>query len=162
MPDVLFGFNQATLKPEARIRLAKVAGILLAHPDLHLQTEGFTDSIGSDEYNLQLSRRRAAAVRDFLISQGVQPGSIETQGYGKADPIASNATEAGRALNRRVDLVVSGASIGSAATPLPPGGTNANTAPTGGVTGATSGTQVTTPAPAPGTVAAPTTTQPPQ
>jgi outer membrane protein OmpA-like peptidoglycan-associated protein len=175
MPDVLFGFDQATLKPEARIRLAKVAGIVLAHPDLHLQLEGFTDNIGSDQYNEQLSQRRADAVRDFLTSQGVSPNNIGAEGFGKSDPVASNSTSEGRAQNRRVDMVVSGTAIGSAAIPAPPGG-NASTpagagagtatTPTGGTTGSAAGAESTTTpgASAPGTVAAPTapTTQPPR
>ena len=70
MPDVLFDFNKYTLKPEARERLARISGIVLAYPDLHLQIEGYTDSIGSDEYNQTLSEKRAATVRDYLVSSG--------------------------------------------------------------------------------------------
>jgi hypothetical protein len=77
-----------------------------------MQVEGYTDSVGSDEYNLKLSQERATAVQAFLISQGVQPGSISSQGYGKADPVADNSTNSGRAENRRVAMVVSGQSIG--------------------------------------------------
>ena len=112
MPDVLFETGKATLKPGARERLAKVAGIILAYPDLRLKVEGFTDSVGSDEYNLKLSEMRAAAVRDYLISQGVPVNKVVAQGFGKANPIASNETPEGRQRNRRVDLVVSGAVIG--------------------------------------------------
>ncbi|HET8667529.1 MAG TPA: OmpA family protein, partial [Terriglobales bacterium] len=112
MSDVLFDLNKATLKPGAKIRLAKVAGILMAYPDLHLQIEGFTDNTGTAAYNQQLSERRAAAVRDYLISQGVPVSSIVAQGYGEADPVASNSTPEGRQLNRRVDMVVSGQAIG--------------------------------------------------
>jgi outer membrane protein OmpA-like peptidoglycan-associated protein len=113
MPDVLFDFGKYTLKPEARERLAKVAGIILAYPDLRLQIEGHTDNIGSDSYNQRLSEQRAATVRDYLVSQGVPMNNVAAVGFGKADPVASNATPQGRQLNRRVDMVVSGAAIGN-------------------------------------------------
>jgi outer membrane protein OmpA-like peptidoglycan-associated protein len=112
MSDVLFDFNKYTLKPEAREKLAKVSGILLAYPDLKVQVEGYTDSIGSDEYNLKLSDQRADAVRDYLVAQSVPDGDITAQGFGKTHPIADNASSSGRAQNRRVQLVVSGQSIG--------------------------------------------------
>lgn len=112
MSDVLFDFGKYTLKPDAQVKLAKVSGILLTYPDLKLQVEGYTDNVGSDEYNLKLSQQRADAVEAFLVSQGVQPGNISAQGYGKADPVADNSTAAGRAQNRRVELVVSGKAIG--------------------------------------------------
>jgi outer membrane protein OmpA-like peptidoglycan-associated protein len=112
MSDVLFAFNKYELKSDAQIKLAKISGILLTYPNLKVQVEGYTDNIGSDEYNLKLSQERAATVQAFLVEQGVQPGSVSAQGYGKADPVADNATSAGRAANRRVSLVVSGASIG--------------------------------------------------
>lgn len=112
MSDVLFDFNKYTLKPEAREKLAKVSGILLAYPDLKLQVEGYTDNIGSDEYNQKLSEERADAVRDYLVTQGVQQPNITAQGYGKTHPVADNSTNAGRAQNRRVQLVVSGQAIG--------------------------------------------------
>jgi outer membrane protein OmpA-like peptidoglycan-associated protein len=112
LSDVLFDFNKYTLKPEAREKLAKVSGILLAYPDLKVQVEGYTDNIGTDEYNQQLSEKRADSVRDYLVSQSVPGSNITAQGYGKSNPIADNATNSGRAQNRRVELVVSGASIG--------------------------------------------------
>jgi outer membrane protein OmpA-like peptidoglycan-associated protein len=112
MSDVLFDFDKATLKPGAREKLAKLSGILLAYPSLKLAVEGHTDSIGSDEYNLTLSEKRAGAVRDYLVSQGVNDGSVTAQGYGKANPVATNDTNEGRALNRRVEMVVSGEVIG--------------------------------------------------
>ncbi len=112
MPDVLFGFNKYNLKPEAREKLAKVSGILLAYPGLKLQVEGYTDSIGSDEYNQKLSEERADTVRDYLVNQSVQPNNITAEGYGKTHPIADNSTASGRAENRRVQLVVSGDAIG--------------------------------------------------
>jgi len=112
MSDVLFAFNKYELKPDAQIKLAKISGILLTYPNLKVQVEGYTDNIGSDEYNLKLSQQRATAVQAFLIEQGVQPGNVSAQGYGKADPVADNATNSGRAANRRVAMVVSGQSIG--------------------------------------------------
>lgn len=112
MSDVLFDFNKYTLKTEAREKLAKVSGILLAYPNLKLQVEGYTDNIGSDDYNQKLSEQRADAVRDYLVSQSVPDGNVTAAGYGKNDPIADNTTNSGRAQNRRVQLVVSGASIG--------------------------------------------------
>ena len=112
MSDVLFDFNKYTLKPEAREKLAKVSGILLAYPNLKLQVEGYTDNIGSEEYNQKLSQERADGVREYLVSQGVPDANITAEGYGKSNPIADNSTSSGRAQNRRVQLVVSGSSIG--------------------------------------------------
>jgi outer membrane protein OmpA-like peptidoglycan-associated protein len=111
MSDVLFEFGQYTLKPEAREKLAKVSGILLSFPGLTLEVDGYTDNVGSDEFNQKLSEERAGAVRDYLTSQGVSAGSITTKGFGKVNPIASNDTPEGRKENRRVELVVSGDSI---------------------------------------------------
>ena len=110
--DVLFDFDKYTLKPGAREKLAKVSGILLAYPGLKIQLEGYTDSIGSDEYNLQLSQQRADAVLGYLVSQGVPAASLTAAGLGKSNPVASNETDAGRQQNRRVEMVVSGEPIG--------------------------------------------------
>ena len=112
MSDVLFDTGKYTLKPNTQVSLAKVAGILQAYPGLKLQVEGYTDSMGGDDYNQKLSENRANAVRDFLIKQGVGQDGITATGYGKADPVADNGTAAGRAQNRRVQMVVSGAAIG--------------------------------------------------
>ncbi len=117
MPDVLFAFNKYELKPEARERLARISGIVLAYPDLKLQIEGYTDSIGSDEYNQTLSDKRAEAVRDYLVGAGVSMNNVAAVGKGKADPVADNSTAAGRKLNRRVEMIVSGDVIGSSITP---------------------------------------------
>jgi len=114
MSDVLFDTGKYTLKPDTKISLAKVAGILLAYPGLKVQVEGYTDSVGSDDYNQKLSEDRAGAVKDFLVSQGVPADSMTSQGFGKTHPVADNATTAGRAQNRRVNLVVSGDAIGIA------------------------------------------------
>src|SRR5262249_12987362 len=109
--DVLFDFNKFTLKPGAREKLAKVSGILLAYPGLQIQLEGHTDSIGSDEYNQKLSESRAAAVRDYIVGQGVPGNTVTAVGLGKANPVASNDNGAGRQRNRRVEMVVSGEPI---------------------------------------------------
>jgi outer membrane protein OmpA-like peptidoglycan-associated protein len=114
MPDVLFDTGKADLKPAARERLAKVAGILIAYPDIRVEIDGHTDSTGSLEFNEQLSQQRADSVRNYLASQGVSSSAITTQGFGPSQPIASNDTAAGRQQNRRVELIVSGSSIGQA------------------------------------------------
>ncbi len=113
MPDVLFDTGKYTLKGEARERLAKISGIVLAYPDLKLQIMGYTDSVGSDAYNQTLSDKRAEAVRDFLVSNGVSMNNVAAQGMGKADPVADNSTAQGRQLNRRVEMIVSGDVIGN-------------------------------------------------
>jgi outer membrane protein OmpA-like peptidoglycan-associated protein len=112
MSDVLFDTGRYTLKQGTQISLAKVAGILQAYPGLKVQVEGYTDSVGSDQMNQKLSENRAAAVRDFLVSQGVPATSITAAGYGKTNPVADNGSASGRAQNRRVNLVVSGDAIG--------------------------------------------------
>src|SRR5262249_23071341 len=126
MSDVLFDTGSATLKAGAREKLAKISGILLAHPGLTLQIEGHTDSVGSDEFNQQLSERRADCVRDFLAEQGVPVSSITAKGFGKTQPIASNDTAEGRQRNSAVELGVNGDAKGkstmnaaSAAAPVP-------------------------------------------
>jgi outer membrane protein OmpA-like peptidoglycan-associated protein len=113
LSDVLFDTAQATLKPGAREKLAKVSGILGSHPDLKIEIEGHTDSVGSDSYNQGLSERRAESVRAYLVSQRISPQTISTAGFGESRPVASNATAAGRQQNRRVELVVSGDAIGT-------------------------------------------------
>jgi outer membrane protein OmpA-like peptidoglycan-associated protein len=113
MADVLFDFGKYTLRSEAREKLAKISGIVLAHPGLRLEVEGHTDSIGSDEFNQKLSENRASAVRDYLISQGLNGDSVTARGFGKTQPIAANDTNANRQKNRRVEMVVSGEIIGT-------------------------------------------------
>jgi outer membrane protein OmpA-like peptidoglycan-associated protein len=110
--DVLFDSGQYTLKSTAREKLARVSGIVLAHPGLRLEAEGHTDSIGSEEFNQQLSEKRALAVRDFLVEQGIPVTSLGAQGFGKAMPVAPNDSAAGRQRNRRVELIVAGDVIG--------------------------------------------------
>jgi outer membrane protein OmpA-like peptidoglycan-associated protein len=114
MSDVLFRSGSFELLPGARERLAKVSGIVLAYPTLHVAIEGHTDSIGSDDYNQQLSEHRAQAVRDYFMQQGINSATVEARGYGKTEPIASNDTTEGRQQNRRVELILSGDAIGNA------------------------------------------------
>ena len=113
MSDVLFRSGSFELAPGARERLAKVSGIILAYPSLHVSIEGHTDSVGGDDYNQTLSEMRAQAVRDYFVQQGIANNAIETHGYGKTAPIASNDTPEGRQQNRRVELVLSGDAIGN-------------------------------------------------
>jgi outer membrane protein OmpA-like peptidoglycan-associated protein len=112
LSDVLFDTGKYTLKPDTKIALAKVATILTLYPGLKVQVEGYTDSVGSDAYNQTLSENRANAVQTFLVSNGVPAANVTAAGYGKANPVADNTTAAGRAQNRRVNLVVSGDAIG--------------------------------------------------
>jgi outer membrane protein OmpA-like peptidoglycan-associated protein len=112
MSDVLFDTGKYDLKPGAREKLAKVAGILLAYPGLNVQVGGYTDSKGGDEMNQKLSENRAGSVRDYLVQQGVGNDSVTAKGFGNSSPVASNDLATGRQQNRRVELVVSGESIG--------------------------------------------------
>ncbi len=131
--DVLFDTGKATLKPGAKLRLARVAGIILAYPDLKLEVDGYTDSTGSLDFNMGLSERRAAAaVRNFLVSQGVTSANVTERGFGPDNPVATNSTAAGRQMNRRVEMVVSGEVIGSN---VGNRGVNAAPASTTGVSG---------------------------
>jgi len=112
LSDVLFDTGKYTLKPNAQVALAKVATILQLYPGLKVQVEGYTDSVGGDQYNQKLSESRANAVHDFLVQNGDPAANVTAAGYGKADPVADNGTPSGRAQNRRVNLVVSGDAIG--------------------------------------------------
>ena len=102
-----------SLRPLAREKLAKVAGIVSGHPGLSLDVEGHTDSVGSDDYNQRLSEQRGGAVRDYLTQEGMAAGSVTAKGFGKTQPVASNDTAKGRQQNRRVELVISGDIIGT-------------------------------------------------
>ncbi len=115
MSDVLFDTGSYTLKSGAREMLAKISGIVLAHPGLNLQIEGHTDSVGSDEFNQQLSERRADSVGNFLTQQGVSASAITARGFGKTQPVVTNDTPEGRQRNRRVEIVVNGEAIGNGA-----------------------------------------------
>lgn len=105
--DVLFETGKAELRPGALRNLYPLVTFLQKYPERRVVIEGHTDSVGSDTYNLDLSQRRAEAVRDFLLQNGVNAAQMSTQGYGKASPIASNGTAAGRQQNRRVELIIS-------------------------------------------------------
>ena len=111
--DVLFDTAKYDLRVPAREALAKLSGIVVAHPGLKLQVEGYTDIVGSDTYNQTLSENRANSVRAYLISHGIDPTAIAAIGYGKSNPVAGNDTSAGRQQNRRVELVISGEIIGT-------------------------------------------------
>jgi outer membrane protein OmpA-like peptidoglycan-associated protein len=113
MSDVLFDTGKYSLKPGAREKLAKVAGILLAYPALNIEVGGYTDNVGSDEMNQTLSENRAGSVRDYLVQQGVSRNSVSARGFGNTLPVASNDNSSGRQQNRRVELLVSGEAIGS-------------------------------------------------
>lgn len=104
--DVLFAFNKAELTAQAAPRLDKLASFLQQFPDRRLLIEGYTDSVGSDSYNQDLSDRRAQSVRDALVQRGVNSNRITVRGYGKAYPVADNASPEGRAMNRRVEIVI--------------------------------------------------------
>ena len=116
MSDVLFDSGKYSLKPGAREKLAKVAGILLAYPGLDIAVGGYTDNVGSDAMNQTLSENRAGSVRDYLVQQGVSTNSVTVTGFGNSSAVASNETASGRQQNRRVELVVSGEAIGSSTT----------------------------------------------
>ncbi len=112
MADVLFQLGKYELSSDAQLKLAKLSGIIQAHPGLNLSIEGYTDTTGTAEFNMTLSQQRADTVRQFLIAQGMSPDTITSRGMGEADPIADNSTPAGRKLNRRVEIIVSGEVIG--------------------------------------------------
>jgi len=112
MSDVLFDSGKYSLKPGAREKLSKVAGILIAYPSLAIEVGGYTDNVGGDEMNQKLSENRAGAVRDYVVAQGVATASVSVKGFGNTSPVASNDIASGRQENRRVELVVSGDAIG--------------------------------------------------
>lgn len=101
-----FGFNKATLKKEAQPILWHATQVLLSNPDLKVEVQGYTDGIGSDNYNVKLSEKRAQAVKNYLVARGIASDRLVVKGYGKANPVASNQTADGRALNRRIEFKV--------------------------------------------------------
>jgi outer membrane protein OmpA-like peptidoglycan-associated protein len=106
--DVLFDTGRAELNSGAGRKMDQLSQFLVEHPDRRVQIDGFTDSVGTDSYNEDLSQRRADAVKAALIGRGVQPSRIGTEGYGKAYPVANNTDSGGRQLNRRVEVVIGG------------------------------------------------------
>jgi outer membrane protein OmpA-like peptidoglycan-associated protein len=113
MSDVLFDTGKYSLKPGAREKLAKVAGILLAYPGLNIEVGGYTDNVGGDAMNQTLSENRAGSVRDYLVQEGVSNNAVSAKGFGNTLPVATNDNSSGRQQNRRVELLVSGEAIGS-------------------------------------------------
>ena len=113
--DVLFATDQATLTSGARERISRLASFLRQHPERTVRIEGYTDNTGSPGYNLQLSERRADAVRNALVDSGVSPDRVVTLGRGEAQPVAANTSESGRQANRRVEIVISDPSGGPVA-----------------------------------------------
>ena len=104
--DVLFAFNKAELTPQAGPRLDRLASFLKQFPQRKLLVEGYTDGVGGDAYNNELADRRAESIRDALVQRGVDTTRIVTKGYGKAYPVGDNASPEGRAMNRRVEVVI--------------------------------------------------------
>jgi outer membrane protein OmpA-like peptidoglycan-associated protein len=113
MADVLFASGKYELSQDASLKLARLSGVILAHPGLKLRIEGYTDSTGGEAFNLTLSGQRADAVRTFLVGQGLQPEDVTSAGKGQDNPVASNDTAIGRQQNRRVEIIVSGEAIGA-------------------------------------------------
>ena len=112
MSQVLFETGQATLHGQTRETLAKVAGVLLTYPGVKVEVDGYTDNTGGEEVNQELSEKRADAVDSFLVQQGLPAGTVTAHGFGESNPVAPNDTAMGRAMNRRVEIVVSGDVIG--------------------------------------------------
>jgi outer membrane protein OmpA-like peptidoglycan-associated protein len=106
--DVLFDTGKAQLNPGAARKLDQLGQFLTEHPGRRVQIDGFTDSVGTDSYNQYLSQQRADAVKSSLISRGIDPSRIGSQGYGKGFPVANNVDSGGRQLNRRVEVVIGG------------------------------------------------------
>jgi outer membrane protein OmpA-like peptidoglycan-associated protein len=113
MGDVLFDTGKYKLRMEAQLGLAKLTGIVLSHPGLKLAVEGYTDTTGTVAFNQTLSEQRAKAVEEYLIQQGLDAGSVTAQGFGPANPVASNDTPQGRQQNRRVEIIIAGEVIGT-------------------------------------------------
>lgn len=107
LENIVFAFNSATLQPGGEMTVRRIARYLNNYPDRNVLIEGFTDNVGSEEYNLKLSRERAESVKHSLIRHGVGPHRINTVGLGEAYPVAPNTNEAGRQQNRRVEIVIS-------------------------------------------------------
>jgi outer membrane protein OmpA-like peptidoglycan-associated protein len=113
MADILFASGKYELSQDANLKLARLSGVILAHPGLKLRIEGYTDSTGSEDFNLKLSGQRANTVQTFLVQQGLKQDDVTSAGEGQANPVAGNDTAAGRQQNRRVEIIVSGEAIGT-------------------------------------------------
>jgi outer membrane protein OmpA-like peptidoglycan-associated protein len=113
MADVLFETGKYNLSQDAQLKLAKLSGIIQAHPGLNLGIEGYTDTTGAEDFNMKLSQQRADTVREFLVAQGLSGDIITSKGLGPSNPVADNNTTAGRKANRRVEIIVSGEVIGT-------------------------------------------------
>ena len=113
MADILFASGKYELSQDANLKLARISGVILAHPGLKLRIEGYTDSTGSEDFNLKLSGQRANTVQTFLVQQGLKQDDVIFAGEGQANPVAGNDTAAGRQQNRRVEIIVSGEAIGT-------------------------------------------------
>jgi len=122
---ILFDVNRAELKPGAYSSIREIATFLKQHPDRVATIEGFTDSTGSADHNLGLSQRRADAMRSALLQEGVAPDRVIARGMGESEPVASNKTEAGRQLNRRIQVAISGPSTAAAGPATGPSGGSA-------------------------------------
>jgi outer membrane protein OmpA-like peptidoglycan-associated protein len=110
--DVTFDFDSAVVRPGLYSEIDRIANILNKYPDTVISVEGYTDSTGSEEYNMKLSGRRAEAVKNLLVQRGVSPSRIQTVAFGEANPVASNDTDYGRAMNRRVEIKVAPSQYG--------------------------------------------------
>ena len=106
--DVLFDTGRAELNPGAARNLDQLVQFLTAHPDRRVEIDGYTDSVGTDSFNLDLSQRRADTVKSVLVTRGIDSSRIASRGYGKEFGVASNADSGGRQLNRRVEIVIGG------------------------------------------------------
>jgi outer membrane protein OmpA-like peptidoglycan-associated protein len=104
--SIRFDFDKADIKPEYRDILNRIAGILMTFRGYTIAVYGYTDDIGTQTYNVQLSERRAEAVRDFFVQAGISPTSMSTKGFGKSDPRVPGSSEQARAANRRVELAI--------------------------------------------------------
>ena len=113
MADILFASGKYQLSQDANLKLARLSGVILAHPGLKLRIEGYTDTTGTEDFNLKLSGQRAETVQSFLVGQGLKADDVTSAGMGQADPVAGNDTAAGRQKNRRVEIIVSGEAIGT-------------------------------------------------
>jgi outer membrane protein OmpA-like peptidoglycan-associated protein len=102
--DVTFDFDSVTVRPGLYQEINRIAEIMIKYPETHIMVEGHTDSVGSESYNQRLSERRAEAVKNLLVQRGVDPYRVTVVGYGESRPVATNAEEAGRQLNRRVEI----------------------------------------------------------